>query len=182
MNPAAAAGPFVPARRARAAAGFTLVELLIVVTIVGVVAAISASNLVRARLTANEASAISSLRVIQTAQVSFRWSCTEDRAYAAALPQLGAARMISPDLAGSVTVLKSGYAITLATVVEGPGMDRCTEQPTALEWYASAVPMAVNSGGSRGFATSEGESIWQDGTGAAPPEPFAESGNVSRVD
>jgi type IV pilus assembly protein PilE len=168
--------------RSGCAAGFTLIELLIVVTIVGVVAAISASSLMRARMTANEASAISSLRVIQTAQAAFRWNCTDDGAYAAGLPQLGASRMISPDLAGSATVQKSGYSITLTPVVDGPATDRCTGQPTALEWYASAVPVAVNAAGRRGFATAEGESIWQDATGAAPAEPFATGETVTRVD
>jgi hypothetical protein len=90
--------------------------------------------------------------------------------------------MISPDLAGAATVLKSGYAITLAPVVEGPESDRCTDQPTAVEWYASAVPIAPNASGSRGFATSEGQNIWQDRTGAAPPEPFALAGDVSPID
>jgi hypothetical protein len=90
--------------------------------------------------------------------------------------------MISPDLAGSATVLKSGYAITLTMVAEGPENDRCTNQPTAVEWYASAVPIAVNASGSRGFATSEGQNIWQDRTGAAPPEPFVMAGSVSRID
>jgi hypothetical protein len=133
-------------------------------------------------MAANEASAISSLRVIQTSQAAFRSSCTGDRAYAAVLPQLGAAQMISPDLAGAATVLKSGYSITLSTVVEGTENDRCTDQPTALEWYASAVPIALNTGGSRGFATSEDENIWQDSTGVAPSEPFVTAGNVKPVD
>ena len=159
-----------------------MIELLIVTAIIGVVSAIAVASLVRARIAANEASAISSLRVIQTAQAAFRWECTADRAYAAGLPQLGGARMVSPDLAVASTVIKSGYAITLTPTVDGPENDRCTDQPTALEWYAQAVPVSINTSGGRGFATAEGENIWQDTSGVAPSEPFGAGGTVSRID
>ncbi len=171
-----------PRSRPLAESGFTLIELLIVTAIIGVVSAIAVANLVRARIAANEASAISSLRVIQTAQAAFRWECTADRAYAAGLPQLGGARMVSPDLAVASTVIKSGYAITLTPTVDGPENDQCTDQPTALEWYAQAVPVAINTSGRRGFATAEGENIWQDTSGVAPSEPFGAGGTVSRID
>ncbi len=171
-----------PRSRPQDETGFTLIELLVVTAIIGVVSAIAVSSLIRARIAANEASAISSLRVIQTAQAAFRWECTADRAYAAGLPQLGGARMVSPDLAVASTVIKSGYAITLTPTVDGPENDRCTDQPTALEWYAQAVPVSINTSGGRGFATAEGENIWQDTSGVAPSEPFGAAGTVSRID
>jgi len=52
--------------------GFTIIELMIVVTIIATVASIAIPNFLRARMTANEASAIASLRTIATAQVTFR--------------------------------------------------------------------------------------------------------------
>ncbi|MGB6959444.1 MAG: prepilin-type N-terminal cleavage/methylation domain-containing protein, partial [Candidatus Acidiferrum sp.] len=51
--------------------GFSLIELLIVVAIILIIAAIAIPNLLRSRLAANEASAVSSLRTINTAEVTY---------------------------------------------------------------------------------------------------------------
>ena len=51
--------------------GFSLIELLIVVAIILIIAAIAIPNLLRSRMAANEASAVGSLRTINTAQVTF---------------------------------------------------------------------------------------------------------------
>lgn len=171
-----------PRRAPRAARGFTLIELLIVLAIVGIVASIAVPGLIRARMRANEASAISSLQAVQTAQVVFRTICGHDRDFASSLPQLGAAGNLPPDLGGALTVVKSGYLVTLTVVVPGSLNDRCTDQPTAEQWYVDAVPVTPGGTGSKGFATSQGESIWQDSSGAPPPLPFEPTATVSRLD
>src|SRR3981081_744886 len=55
--------------------GFTLIELLIVVASIGIIAAIAGPGLLRARMSGNEASAIGSLRAINSGQASFSSSC-----------------------------------------------------------------------------------------------------------
>jgi type IV pilus assembly protein PilA len=98
--------------------GFSLIELLIVVAIILIIAAIAIPNLLRSRIAANQASAIGSLRTMNTAEESFQ--STFNMGYSSTLLQLGppaGGSLATPSAAGlldSVLVsgVKSGYSFT----------------------------------------------------------------------
>ncbi len=99
--------------------GFSLIELLIVVAIILIIAAIAIPNLLRARIAANQASAVGSVRTITTAQVTY--SSTWGIGYASALSKLGGAAGCVPAAATACLIdpilstgTKSGY--TMVTV------------------------------------------------------------------
>jgi len=157
--------------------GFTLIELLVVVAIIGVIAAIGVSQVMRARLSANETSAIASLRAINGGQMSYA-SAGGQGGFATSLAILatpcagGVTGFISPDLdpaAPGVTavgtgVIKSGYTVDM--IGNGTaGSPDCNGAITNTDYATTAVPLTLGTSGQRGFNSAGAGTIFFDATG-----------------
>jgi len=153
--------------------GFSLIELLIVVAIILIIAAIAIPNLLRARISANESGAVGNLRTINTAEVAYQTSFpsvgySADLASLAGnacplpVPTSASACLIDQTLAAATAIAsaKSGYFFTY-TQPNGPG-----------DYLNLATPQSQNSSGVKNFATdSSGVIHFKAGAGAVLGDP-----------
>jgi len=155
--------------------GFSLIELLIVVAIILIIAAIAIPNLLRARMAANEASAVGSIRTINTSAVMYTSSWGVG--FPASLAALGgtpgsaavcsASLLIDPQVANatSMATAKSGYYFIYTGSTPTPAVGGCT----GFQAYTIVgLPAVVGQSGQRGFYSDQGGVIRNSTDGSAP--------------
>jgi type IV pilus assembly protein PilA len=131
--------------------GFSLIELLIVVAIILIIAAIAIPNLMRARMSANEASAVGSIRTINTSEVQY--NSTYGIGFAAQLSNLGATG--SGCNASSTTACLIDSSLSLGTK-SGYTFKAVADSANNNQTYtANANPLAIGQTGQRAFFSDQ---------------------------
>jgi prepilin-type N-terminal cleavage/methylation domain-containing protein len=139
--------------------GFTLVEVLLVLVIVGILLTISMANYRHARVHGAEASAIGALTAINQAQFAFMHTCGNQK-FAAHLTTLGKphpgtnAPYLSPDLTSDEEVVKSGYRIAMDGAEAVDPMLTCTGETPLDAYHVTADPLTPGVTGNRFFGTN----------------------------
>jgi type IV pilus assembly protein PilA len=160
--------------------GFSLIELLIVVAIILIIAAIAIPNLMRARMAANESAAASTLRTIGTAEISYL--AAYNLGFAPSLDALGPpaagvqASVVNADLVDAVLAgqaaatplafTKGGYVY--AYVAAPAACVPTVAGPNCTGFTITGIPQTVGSTGQSSFFTDQTAVIRRDTTGAAP--------------
>jgi type IV pilus assembly protein PilA len=135
--------------------GFSLIELLIVVAIILIIAAIAIPNLLRSRIAANEASAVGSLRTINTAEVT----------YASTYPAIGFATSLA-NLGGTGTASSSTGALLLDNVLGGSsGGGAASGTPNVKSGYNFYVTATYTSPVPTALYTSNADPVVLEQTG-----------------
>jgi type IV pilus assembly protein PilA len=154
----------------RGSRGFTLIEILIVLAIVGVLASIAVAGYRSARIRGSESSAITTLDSINKAQFAYAQTCGNQR-FAPTLMSLGVpvpgsgAPFLSPDLSRSDPLVKSGYLIQMSATEPDEETDTrrsCTDAPLVPAYQVTADPLNPGTSGTRYFGTNRERIIFED--------------------
>ena len=154
--------------------GFSLIELLIVVAIILIIAAIAIPNLLRSRIAANEASATATMRTLNTSEITY--ASTYNSGFTTDLNQMGtpgaglqptnnAADLVDPILAGkgpggsATTFTKNGFLFTYSHTGQ--------TYPQISSYAVNGDPMARGSSGQRSFFSDQSAVVRSNATAQA---------------
>ncbi|HEU4594185.1 MAG TPA: prepilin-type N-terminal cleavage/methylation domain-containing protein [Pyrinomonadaceae bacterium] len=131
--------------------GFSLIELLIVVAIIGIIAAIAIPNLLAARRASNESAAIATMKTILNAEETYRSTLGEGNEYADQADLL--TEKLLDSVIGTAGTIKSGYSYTAAVV----GANN--------QWFDATGVSQQTSTGSRSFFVNEAGVVYGSASG-----------------
>jgi prepilin-type N-terminal cleavage/methylation domain-containing protein len=139
----------------RTTRAFTMVELLVTVSIIAIIAALAIPNLIEARKNSNEATAISSLKAIQTAQTMYQQADKDQNLDFGSLQQLSNTTMLDTVIG---TGRRTGYDFACQPSVSTP----------EFLWFATANPALPRNTGDRYFCTNHRGVLYYTLTSSIP--------------
>ena len=141
--------------------GFTLIELMIVIAIISIIAGIAIPNLLRSKMSANEASATGGMRTISTGEIAYQAAGVDSSANGtgnyATLTALGTG--VSPFIDSALsTGTKSGYSFEATPIID----------PVSPQYTSTATPLGLGRTGLRTYFVDESGVIRVDNAGGTP--------------
>jgi type II secretory pathway pseudopilin PulG len=152
----------------RRAQGFAILDLVFVCGIIGLLCAIALPRMLLAKQAAGAASAIGSLRAMNSAELTYALTCgngfyAPNLTTLATIPPASNRAFISPDLGSADTIVKSGYTYQLTGTPFALAPATCNGLGVgAAAQSFKAGADAIEAGNSRFFATNVGQTIWEN--------------------
>jgi prepilin-type N-terminal cleavage/methylation domain-containing protein len=162
------------------AAGFSLIELLVVCAVLAIVSGIASPAVLQARMRANEGAAIASLAVIRSAQATYATSCAgggfAQSLNDLALPPAGATQSFITEPLGANGVIRSGYVANLSAdtgallVTAAAATCNSSTADAVSAFFAERHPQSISLTGQRSFAMATSGTIYMrvDGVTITP--------------
>ena len=155
---------------ARSESGFTLIDMLFVIALIGLLSTLAIPGLMRARGAAQSASALGSMKVINSAQLSFAITCglgfySPEFKTLGVMPPSAIEAFLPPEMSADVVFIKSGYTFSMAGVAipGAPGSCNGLLAGAASSGYAVVADPLDGTPGGRYFGTNADGTIYEDG-------------------
>ena len=154
---------------ARGESGFTLIDMLFVIALIGLLSTLAIPGLMRAKGAAQSASALGTMRVINSAQLSFAITCglgfySPDLQTLGVRPPSAIDAFLTPEMSSSPTFIKSGYTFSMAGVALPGAPASCNglAAGAASSGYAAVADPLDKTPPARFFGTNADGTLYED--------------------